>query len=117
MIKYQYRSKLLRIKDKTEFFDKWSDELFLDRKLLEENLDKEIQDSKKQIQNKYPPHIIPISYEIKEVEINKLTVEELVDDYGSYEDYTVMVGDERIRDIIIDKFRGQKIRVSIEVIE
>ena len=115
MIKYSYKWKLeIHKKVKEIFWSEWSEDLYADKFELQNKLDKEILEGERDKSFRFD---VPIAYEIKEVEVNNLEIEGIVDDYGSYEDYTVTVGETRILELIIDKFRGQRIKIYIEIIE
>lgn len=120
MIKYSYRIKSKQMKGNPEdigreIWDEWSSELFSDRNCLIQMLDEEFKNNQENSnQWRFYAHVC---YEIKEVEINNMTIEGIVSDWGEYEDYTVQVGDQKIERLIIDKFKGQKIKINIEVLE
>jgi hypothetical protein len=113
MIKYSYREKLQKLQDNSVIWDDWSEELFNTK----EEIDKIMQEEY-EYQNKNHFHgWVIIDYKIKEVEISNLSIEGNVENYGEYEDYTVCVGDIDIARMIINKFKGQKIKVHIDVEE
>lgn len=115
MKKYSYRQQFKKIKeDGSLYWQNWSEELFDNKEDIEHYLIEEIKEGSKGHRGVC---VVAVDYEIKEVEIKNMEIEGDVSDYGEYEDYTVLVGDTRIEDLIINKFKGQKIKMLIEVIE
>lgn len=113
MIKYIYREKYLRIDENKEYWTAWSEELFLDREELERSLQEVIEIDKRRTVG----YSRTVGYEIQEIEPVGMDIEGLVNDYGEYEDYTVAVGDTKIDRTIINNYKGQRIRVHIEVLD
>lgn len=58
-----------------------------------------------------------IGYDIIEHEADKKEFEGEVNHHGSYEDFTVNVGECDIQDILYKKYNGVKVKITIEPIE
>ena len=60
-----------------------------------------------------------IDYEVKEVEINNLEIEGIVSDWHIDEDelYIATIDNVDFANLIVNKFKGQKVKIKVEVIE